>query len=249
MQTGRRIALLELAGDELGRYADLIPLDTAVPTCPDWDVRALLGHVGMVHRWAAEHVRGGTERYPDGTHPVPETAPQDGLAEWYRAGFAELLTALRSAPDDLAAYTFLADAGAPREFWVRRQLHETVVHGADLLAAGGQVPALDPELAVDGIGELLEGFLARPRGRLRADPPVTLRVAPTDAPVSWLVSIEPERRVISRDAGGPADCTLSGMAADLYLDLWNRWPAGAVTVEGDPGVVERWRQSAHVRWS
>lgn len=34
-------------------------LDADVPTCPGWTMRPLLGHVGMLHRWAATLVRKG----------------------------------------------------------------------------------------------------------------------------------------------------------------------------------------------
>ena len=40
------------------RYAERAGLRAAVPTCPDWDVRALVAHQGMVHRWATAIVRG-----------------------------------------------------------------------------------------------------------------------------------------------------------------------------------------------
>jgi uncharacterized protein (TIGR03083 family) len=249
MDTGRRIDLLEQHGAEIATYAELIPLDTPVPTCPEWDVRALLGHLGMVHRWATEHVRGGTATYPPPNQPQPATAPVDGLTDWYRDGVAGLVAALRAAPDDLDAFTFLADATSAREFWARRQLHETVIHGVDLLAATDRIPAIGNDIAVDGIAELLEGFYARPHGRLKADPPLTLRIAPTDASVSWLVSIEPDRRVISRDGVGVADCTVRAMAADLYLYLWNRWPVAEVEVDGDPAPVELWQRLARVVWS
>ena len=40
------------------RYADRAGLRGGVPTCPDWTVRNLIAHQGMVHRWAAAIVRG-----------------------------------------------------------------------------------------------------------------------------------------------------------------------------------------------
>ena len=60
---------------------------------------------------------------------------------------------------------FLRDSPAPREFWARRQAHETTIHRADAVAAGlGRRPRsaeldLDPAFAVDGLDELLTGFL------------------------------------------------------------------------------------------
>ncbi|HEY8059487.1 MAG TPA: maleylpyruvate isomerase N-terminal domain-containing protein, partial [Acidimicrobiales bacterium] len=40
------------------RYADRAGLRAPVPTTPDWTVRRLVAHQGMVHRWASATVRG-----------------------------------------------------------------------------------------------------------------------------------------------------------------------------------------------
>jgi uncharacterized protein (TIGR03083 family) len=157
-----------------------------------------------------------------------------------------LVQALRAASDDLVAYTFLADAGPARTFWARRQAHETAIHRADAEAALGSTPDFDRDFAVDGIAELLEGFYARSGGKLVADPPITLRVAPSDAAVSWRVEVRPDGRTITRDADGAADCTLSGTAGDIYLNLWNR--GGTVQVTGDDRAVQLWHRLARVRW-
>ena len=65
---------------------------------------------------------------------------------------------------------FLADAPSPRCFWARRQCHETTIHAVDALSASlGRYPVaadaswIGTELALDGIDELLTGFLPRPR--------------------------------------------------------------------------------------
>lgn len=242
---------LEMCGDALATAAERSGLNTAVPTCPEWDVRALLAHVGYVHRWAAMHVRNGDSQSAGATEPPDFPAPDedDRVLAWFRAGHAELVDTLRGAPDDLVAMTFLAGDDPPRTFWARRQAHETAIHWADAEAAGGATIEIDREFALDGIAELLEGFYARPRGRLRADPPMSLRVAPSDAAASWLVRIEPEGRVITRNSDARADCTLRASAADLYLQLWNRHSPGEVHIEGDPSALEVWRQLARVRWS
>jgi uncharacterized protein (TIGR03083 family) len=250
MDVATHIDQLEQHGAGLAAAAERVALTTAVPTCPEWDVRALLAHIGYVHRWAATHVRAGTAAFDRQTEPhFPAPEDDDRVLAWYRAGHAELVDTLRAAPDDLVAMTFLADAGPPRAFWARRQAHETAIHRADAEAAADSALEVDREFALDGIAELLEGFYARRGGKLLADPPLSLRVAPTDATVSWLVSLEPDRRVITRGGDALADCTMRGTAADLYLQLWNRRSPGEVRVEGDPAAVEVWRRLARVRWS
>jgi uncharacterized protein (TIGR03083 family) len=250
MDVATHIDELEQHGAGLVAAAERVPITTAVPTCPGWDVRALLAHIGYVHRWATTHVRDRVAAFNRQTEPhFPAPDADEAVLAWYRAGHAELVETLRAAPDDLAAMTFLADAGPPRAFWARRQAHETAIHRADAEGAGDALLEVDREFALDGIAELLEGFYARRGGRLLADPPLSLRVAPTDATTSWLVRIEPERRVITQVGDAQADCTLRGTAADLYLQLWNRPSPGDVRTEGDPAAIEVWRQLARVRWS
>ena len=88
---------------------------------------------------------------------------------------------------------------SPLAFWARRQAHETAIHRVDAEAAAGSTPTYDAAFAIDGIAELLEGFYARPRGRLVADPGFTLRAAPDDSDVSWTIQVGPEARVVAGD--------------------------------------------------
>jgi uncharacterized protein (TIGR03083 family) len=236
---------LEAAGVALADAATTAGVDATVATCPGWDVRALLDHTGMVHRWARAHVLDAA----GGSRPKLEHAPADGVVEWFRDGHAALVRTLRETASDQPCWAFLSGAPKTASFWARRQAHETSVHRADAESARGTVPVIEPSFALDGIGELLEGFYGRSGGRLLADPPFTLRVAPSDAGESWLVDVRPDRREVTRDATGPADCTMRGTAADLYLFLWNRIPAAPVSVDGDASVVTRWQDLARVTWS
>ncbi|MCW2773593.1 MAG: hypothetical protein JWN91_1919 [Nocardioides sp.] len=231
------------------RYADRAGLRAPVPTCPDWTVRDLVAHQGMVHRWAAALVRGEADVDPDAF----EAAGRDCVdpLEWLRDGVIDLAEALTRAPEDTKALVFLDDAPAPREFWARRQCHETTVHAVDALSAAlGRMPRADEtwietDLAVDGIDELLGGFLTRPRSRLRCKDDGALVVAPDDAPDWWRVDIGPRPAVTSRRTGpreaGYYDWELEGTAVDLYLSLWNR--TGREALDG------AWRERAAVTWS
>ena len=229
------------------RYADRAGLQAPVPTCPDWTVRDLVAHQGMVHRWAAALVRGEADVDPDAF----EAAGRDCAdpLEWLRDGVIVLAETLTRAPADTTALVFLNDAPAPREFWARRQCHETTVHAVDALSASlGRPPRadetwIDPAVAVDGIDELLGGFLTRPRSQLRCDDDAVLVVAPDDAPDWWRVDLGPRPAVTSRRTGPreSGDWELQGTAVDLYLSLWNR-----TRREGLDGT---WRERAAVTWS
>ena len=139
----------------LVRDAERAGLAARVPTTPDWSVRRLVAHQGMVHRWAAATVCG---RVATETRWEHEGATSPDPVEWLRDGAIEVVTAIASAPADLVAPVFLADAPPPRAFWARRQCHETTVHAVDALSAAlGRYPRaadatwISPVVALDGI--------------------------------------------------------------------------------------------------
>ncbi len=228
-------------------------LDAPVPTAPDWDVRHLIAHQGMVHRWATDCVQG--KRVDPSTYET-EGLESDDPVLWLRDGGHRLIAALKDAPVDLEAFVFLNDAPAPRLFWARRQCHETTIHSVDALAAKlGRVPTADEtwvtqQVALDGIDELLTGFLTRPKSTLRSDDPLSLSIRPNDVDSSWLVRLSDEPPVVERGAGRPrrfrrddADLVLEGTAEQLYLAVWNR--SDEVTGEG----YDLWRRTAKVTWA
>ena len=158
------------------------------------------------------------------------------------------------APDDLEAMTFLKDAPPAREFWARRQAHETTIHMVDALAASlGRLPTaeevnVDTAVAVDGIDELLRGFFTRGRSKLYDGADYTIAVAPTDAPRRWVVNVAERLTVEPGDPeGDTTDATISGTASAVYLALWNR--GSEMQAAGRADVVERWRATQRVTWN
>lgn len=221
-------------------------LEAPVPTTPDWDVRRLVAHQGLVHRWAAGNVR---------HEPVdPDAVEAEGLASadpigWLQEGADRLEHVIREAPDDLEALVFLRDAPTPKRFWARRQCHETTMHAVDALSAAlGRYPKavdtwIDRDVAVDGIDELLTGFLPRPRSQLRADEPLTIAVLPEDSEQCWLVAVSSQAPVTARGLGDEdADVVLRGTAVALYLTLWNR------SDEVSDDSLQLWAEQARVTW-
>jgi uncharacterized protein (TIGR03083 family) len=73
-------------------------------------------------------------------------------------------------------------------FWPRRVVHETAVHRADAELALGVEPRIDPAVAVDGVGELLENL---PRSRPLRGSGEQLRLAATDQPAQWTIIRDP----------------------------------------------------------
>ncbi|WP_238343086.1 maleylpyruvate isomerase family mycothiol-dependent enzyme [Nocardioides cynanchi] len=247
MDVERHLAGVRRAVDAFAAAVAEAGLAASVPTTPDWDVRRLVAHQGLVHRWATATVVG--ETIDDEAIEREGMDAEDPVA-WLRAGAERLVETLADAPDDLQALVFLADAPAPREFWARRQCHETTIHAVDALAAAlGRYPRaadtwLEPDLALDGIDELLTGFLPRPRSRLRTPEPTTVAVLPDDAAERWLVTVTERPPTTERGAGDDgADVVLRGSAVALYLTLWNR----SDEVEADGFGL--WADGARVSWS
>jgi hypothetical protein len=211
-----------------------------------WKVRDLIAHQGMVHRWATSHLRGAPVE-PSMTEGLGAADP----VTWLHEGGLELVEAILEAPDDLRALVFLNDAPPPRQFWARRQCHETTIHAVDALASAlGRSPRPEEtwirrEVALDGIDELLTGFVTRRRSRLRSDTPTTFAVRPEDAEEAWLVHVSTEPAVTERHPHGHAhgDVVLEGSAVGLYLALWNR----SDTVDADG--FDLWRERARITWS
>ncbi|WP_432150161.1 maleylpyruvate isomerase family mycothiol-dependent enzyme [Streptomyces sp. bgisy029] len=253
MEITEYIASLSEEGRLLAAAAEQAGPGASVPTCPGWQIRHLLRHTGMVHRWAAELIaEGHTTPQPDGGEPDLDG---DELLDWFREGHRHLVSSLEAAPADLDCWTFLP-APSPLAFWSRRQLNETTVHRVDAESAlGGALTTVDADRAADGIDELLTGFHARPKSRVRSSVPRTLRVRAVDMDAVWTVRISKEPpQTVRTSAAGPdregdrVDCELSGTAEGLYLTLWNRLPLAAVTLRGDRAVARLWTDNSAITW-
>jgi uncharacterized protein (TIGR03083 family) len=242
MDTDEFLQALETEGRLLAAAAEEAGTDAKVPTCPKWQVRDLLRHTGAVHRWAASYV---AERYTE-RRPLGEAPDLDGaeLVAWYRDSHRHLVGTLADASPDVECWSFLP-APSPLAFWIRRQAHETAVHRVDAESArGAGTTAVTPEFATDGIDELLRGFHARPKSRVRTNEPRVLRVRTDDTDAVWSVRLSSEPPVTTRGASGEAACELSGPAEKLYLALWNRAPLPSVT--GDQALAELWRETSGI---
>ncbi|MFJ1811478.1 MULTISPECIES: maleylpyruvate isomerase family mycothiol-dependent enzyme [unclassified Streptomyces] len=247
METAEFIRVLDQEGRSLAAAAAEAGPDAKVPTCPDWQVRDLLRHTGSVHRWATSFVAEGNPSF----RPLDEPPGLDGdaLLDWFREGHLRLVGTLSAASPDVRCWHFLP-APSPLAFWARRQAHETAVHRVDAESALGRTPEeiardIAVGFAADGVDELLRGFHARDKSRVRTKEPRVLRVRATDtADAVWTVRLSPEPPATERDAEGDADCEVSGPAALLYLSLWNRSPLPAVT--GDAALATLWRERSAV---
>ena len=217
-----RDVLLTALDRSTGAFSRLLQeqdLTTRIASCPDFDLAALASHLGGVHLWATAAL---ASQDPPPRPPAGPTERAD-LVDWYAEAAGGLLRALAATDPATPCFTF----GEPHTaaFWLRRQVHETVVHLWDAQSAVGAPGPLDPALAADGIAEVLTVFVPR-QVALGRTPPVTRPVAlvATDTGDAWLVG-----------EGDPL-ATVRGPAASLLLLLWKRTSLDdpALEVDGDP---------------
>ncbi|MEV6263495.1 maleylpyruvate isomerase family mycothiol-dependent enzyme [Streptomyces sp. NPDC051784] len=247
MDTQEHLTALIAEGAALASAAREAGLAAAVPACPGWLVRDLVRHTSAVHRWATAFVAEG-HRTPRPMDPEPDL-DGEALLDHFTEGHLALVETLGAATASLDCWTFFP-APSARTFWTRRQAHETRIHRVDAESAtGGPPTSVSPAHAADGIDELLTGFHARAKSRVRTDTPRTLRVRAVDTGTVWTVALSdgPPHTVRGTDGETtPADCTLSGTAEDLYLALWNRRPLSSVNMTGDPGLAALWESHSAV---
>ena len=210
---GRALLALERQAAEIPVLLGEADLAGAVAPCPEWTVAALVAHLGETHLWAERCVRVGN---PQPVEVDPPTADRAALGRWYRDCADTLLATLRTTSPDAPCWTF---GPPPREatFWFRRQAHEVAVHRWDLAAALGRDLGYPPELAVDGVEEVVTLLFPR-QVRLKRIPPLTRSLAVTVAGgPTW---------VLHGDGTGEApespEAEVSGPAEALVLLLWGR---------------------------
>lgn len=194
-------------------------LGARVPSCPDWDVAALVGHVGHAYRWVTHIVR--THADAEVRDEDVEHAPGDGVIEWFEEATAELVEILTNESPDSPAWNW-SERDMRTAWWMRRMANEVAVHRWDGQLAHGVAEPVEPELAVDGVDELLVTFLPhglwhRPREGLSG----TALVEATDTGDVWTVTLAPDRSSVTRERGA-ADATLRASASDLLLAMWGR---------------------------
>ncbi|HTY73930.1 MAG TPA: maleylpyruvate isomerase family mycothiol-dependent enzyme [Actinomycetes bacterium] len=246
----RYLDLVEVDAALMADTASVIDLDLAVPTCPGWTVRDALLHTAEVYQHKITCVRLGKAPEPDWP-PIGWPAPGDvadpvaTLRRW--AG--ELLTELGAHPEDAHAPTWWPPDQTVG-FWCRRMAHETAVHRVDVQSAAGWASPVDPELALDGIDELLGINLswdwsdASEEDWAGVDPQAGVGL-PLDLVVGerrWRVELTPTGATVAGLAGeafdGPvAAATIAGAGSDVLLWGWGRLPDSAVTIGGDAALV------------
>lgn len=238
------VDFLTSLNDDVSRLAQVVArhdLATPIATCPGWDLRRLVTHVGTVHRWATQAA--ATAAAPP-SRPL-DPGPEVDLGPWLISGANTLIEVLRDVnPSHATWHPFPTDQVAG--VWPRRMAHETAIHRVDAELATGEAAdmaahAVSAALASNGIDEYLAVMVpgAAQRRGLQL-PASTLHVHCTDVHGEWLVWAKGASVTVQREHA-KGDVALRGPASSLLMALWGRrWSDSGIEILGDTVAGEDW---------
>lgn len=230
---------------EFGQLYDGADWSAPVPTCGEWTATQLFRHVGRGNRWAAKIV---ADRSPEPIDPrsVPDGKPPDdpvGAIDWINEGAQLLLDAVEQVGPDTAVWTF--NGPRPAAWWVRRRLHEVLVHRADAALAFGVDFEVAPELAADCITEWVELKAMAPEAKFALEQGQSVHLHATEdglgALGEWTIHGGADGIRWEHDHG-KGSVALRGDARELLLAITRRKATADVDVEvfGDRSVWDAW---------
>jgi uncharacterized protein (TIGR03083 family) len=239
------LAATDKYGHQLIDAAKTLDLDIPVPTCPDWTVRNLVAHTAAVYQHKATTVADG---WVDESPPWPEAVAQatgGDVVGVLEQSLDALLVVFTESDLSKPIYTW-CDHEHTADWWVRRMAHESLIHAADAIIAGGGRPSAETWIALDGVDEILEEMmvgapdwavitLSDPRIDLRSGDRIWgLRVASWSGTGPTSGTVYAEEPAIVFDATGAADVTISTDSESLDYWMWGRadLPAGATVGDG-----------------
>lgn len=232
LDTGVYLSALAADSEAIAQAAEG-GLARPVPPCPDWTVADLLGHLGGIYSWVKLIVTAAGE--PPGQTRDQPPSDHGQLIGWFREQRDAVLDALSSHDPADPAWFFMPAVAQNVGTWRRRQALETAIHLFDAEAAAGQPTPIAPDLAADGVDEMLVTFL----GSVLSFKPVpglegTLHVHCTDEDLTaggeWVVDFSGDTVEVRRDHA-KADVAVRGPASDLFLWAWNRLPLDSPSLE------------------
>jgi uncharacterized protein (TIGR03083 family) len=207
----------------------------AVPSCPDWTIADLIGHLGEVHWfWATViETRASDPAQVDRAKP-PRSAEDSELIAWGRSQADRMIQILDATGDDVPVWTWALDQSDHSVGFIRRhQVQEAAVHRWDIQTAAKLVPAaIAKDAASDSIDEFLTITLP---WCVRLDKPLsgTVHIHCTDSEGEWFV--HGDGRVERIHARGAV--AIRGAASDILLALFKRIPIENLEIIGDAALA------------
>lgn len=231
--------------------ADTDP-ETPVPSAPAWTASDLLGHLANVQRFWHDVVatRPATPGDDSAPEPPPRYSDRLGYFDEWHGRFVALLA--RTDPDE-PAWNW---SGVEQVvgFTFRRQAHEALIHRLDAELTAGPVTGLDPNLALDGVDEVIDRmygglppwgtFTRLPHTvELRASDPtrsVHVQLGLLCGTSPWGKEYVDELDIHSIETPhSPADAVVTATAEDLDAWLWHRRDDECIEITGDRAAYDR----------
>jgi hypothetical protein len=118
--------------------------------------------------------------------------------------------------------------------------HETVIHRVDAELSCGQSSPIDPDLAVDGVDEVLAIFLAGDWSDEPADECQGQRIAVATGGLAWEVELLRDTINVVNVAAPQdgSDAEVGGDPGAVLLWLWGRGSASRLAQGGDVSVLQ-----------
>ena len=246
----RYLELIRIDGNLMADTAASLTLEVNVPTCPGWTVRDAVLHTAVVYLHKISCTRFGVSPDPWPPDSWPSEDAEADPVGFLRRCLGELLTELESRdPASPSATWWPPDQTVG--FWCRRMALETAVHRVDVESAASAISAVDPDLALDGVDELIEMMLGGDWSDVEEDEWAGVDPEAGAGRALDLVSGQRRWRVTPYAdridyagvygepvSGSPPEATISGEASDLFLWMWGRLPDSVLRVEGDAGLVQ-----------
>ena len=214
--------------------------DAPVPSCPEWTVAQLTGHLAGLYGWVTDLVRRGVAGPPE---VAPPGAPA-ASAEEFDERFAALVGVLDSLDPELPAWNW-APQSKKVSFWHRRMAHETAVHRWDAQMATTLPEPLEAKLAADGVSEILDSWLPAGKGTCPADRRGMVALSATDLQQTWYVRLRPGGGIALLDTDTILDddehherAVAQGTASDLQLALMNRVGFDVLILSGEERLFD-----------
>lgn len=223
-------------------------LDTRVPSCPEWTVADLVGHLGVIYQHLAQHVVRGVTAPPD-TPIWEQPGPPESvdLVAWWDERYNAIVSLLDSLDPEQPAWNW-APQSKRVAFWDRRMAHETAVHRWDAQFATINAEPIEPKLAADGIAEVLDTWLPAGRHKGPTDVSGVVGLVATDLEHDWLVRLRAGGGVAVLDTDTLLDAdahrqraVVRGSASDLLLVLYGRLDSDVLDLTGDVRLLEALR--------
>lgn len=241
---------------ESHRFRDVLASvqDSPVPSCPEWHSGDLLWHLTEVQHFWGTIVADRLDS-PDLVDELKRPSDHAAALASFDSASQLLLTALLASDDHARVWTWSEDHTVG--FVRRRQAHEALIHRVDAeLAAGEEATAAEPELARDGIDEMVQVIVGGyPRWGQFEPGSEVLALTTIDIPGKWFMRFG-RFRGKSPKTGNDYDllatevidevdrpqCEIRGEAWLLDRWLWGRLGNELPIIVGDAELAARLRE-------